>query len=332
MRATVRDVAKRAGVSPKTVSNVVNGTFPVSPDTRMRVEEALAALDYVPNLSARGLRNGRTGVIAVALPDLANSYSSELAHHFVVAAGQRGLSVQFEETGGGADRERELLSKARAQLIDGLVLNPVLLENSAVQRGVFLPPVVLIGEVDQPLADHVWFDNVAACCEMTTLLAEEGHRKIAVLGMMPSESARLRLRGYAHAMAQVGLATPPELVIPSDDWTLAGGAAAIRQHLAAHPLPEAIMCFTDSLALGVLHALWADGYLVPDDVSVTGYDDVVEAGYAVPSLTTVHFDRQAYAEQALDLLIHRIADVDRPISSVTLPHLIVRRHSTRVRR
>ena len=141
----------RAGVSPKTVSNVVNGTFPVKPQTRSRVERAQVELDYVPNLSARGLRNGRTGVVALALPDLAPSYSGELAHHFVVAAQKRGLNVQIEETAWGDQREHELLSRARAQLIDGLILNPVLLETSAVQRGASLPPVVLIGEVDQPL-------------------------------------------------------------------------------------------------------------------------------------------------------------------------------------
>src|SRR3954454_6622205 len=99
MRATVRDVAARAGVSPKTVSNVLNGTFRVTPETRAKVEEAMAALDYVPNLSARGLRNGRTGMIAVSLPDLRMSYSAEMLHHFVAAAGVRGLHVQIEESG-----------------------------------------------------------------------------------------------------------------------------------------------------------------------------------------------------------------------------------------
>lgn len=331
MRATVRDVARRAGVSPKTVSNVVNGTFPVSPDTRTKVEEALAALDYVPNLSARGLRNGRSGVIALALPDLATSYSSELAHYFVRAAGAVGLSVQVEETGGGADRERDLLSRARAQLVDGLILNPVLLENSAVQRGVSLPPVVLIGEVDQPLADHVWIDNVSAGSEMTRLLLDEGHRRIAVLGVMESESSRLRLAGYRQAMTAAGLVEAPELLIPTDEWTLAGGAAAIRGYLSQHPLPDAIFCFTDSLAMGALSALWADGHRVPDDVSLVGYDDVVEAAYAVPALTTVHVDKRTYADRALELLVRRIAEPDRPVSSLTVPYSVVRRDSTRSR-
>jgi DNA-binding LacI/PurR family transcriptional regulator len=331
VRATVRDVARRAGVSPKTVSNVVNGTFPVSPQTRTRVEEALSALDYVPNLSARGLRNGRTGVIALALPDLATSYSAEMAHHFVVAAGERGLSVQIEETSGGADRERELLSRARAQLIDGLVLNPVRLETTAVQRGVSLPPVVLIGEVDQPLADHVWIDNVAACREMTDLLISQGHRRIAVLGTMQSESSRLRLQGYRESLARAGIKADPTLSIGTNDWTPAGGAAAMHRFLASNELPDAIFCFTDSLAIGALSVLWAEGHRVPDDVSVVGYDDVAAATYAVPALTTVGFDRRYLVDAALNLLIDRIQDNDRATSSLIVPHEIIPRKSTRSR-
>ncbi|MGI8767591.1 MAG: LacI family DNA-binding transcriptional regulator, partial [Propionibacteriaceae bacterium] len=120
MRATIKDVARRAGVSPKTVSDVMNLTSPVTPPVRARVEEAIATLGYVPNLSARGLRNGRTGLIALALPDLSTWYSAEMAHHFVQAAGRRGLSVQIEETGISGDRERQLVSRTRAHLIDGL--------------------------------------------------------------------------------------------------------------------------------------------------------------------------------------------------------------------
>jgi DNA-binding LacI/PurR family transcriptional regulator len=332
MRATVRDVAHRASVSPKTVSNVVNGTFPVSATTRRRVERAMAELDYVPNLAARGLRNGNSGLIALALPDLGTAYSAEMAHHLVAAAARRGLSVQIEETAGGAERERQLLSRARAQLIDGMVLNPVLLETTAVQRGVSLPPVVLIGEVDQPVADHVWIDNPAAAQEMTALLVAEGHRRIAAVGKMESETSRLRLQGYRAALAEAGLERDVGLEIETNDYTSAGGAAALRSFLAHSDPPEAIFCFTDALALGVLSALWSAGLRVPDDVSVVGYDNVAEVQYSVPPLTTLHFDRAELAEAALTLLMARIADPDRPIQNLTVPHSVAHRASTRRRR
>ncbi len=331
MRATVRDVARRAQVSPKTVSNVVNGTSPVSPLTRQRVEIALAELDYVPNLSARGLRNGRTGVIALALPDLSTPYSASITRAFVDLAGQRQLTIQIEESAGSPEREAQLLSRARLQLVDGLVLNPVLLETSAVRPGVALPPVVMIGEVEQPAVDHLWTDNVTAIREMTTLLLAEGHRRVALLGRMHSASYQLRVRGYHEALGEAGLSADPGLEIPVDAWTSADGAAAVHQHLEHHPLPDAIVCCTDTLAMGVLSALWRRGYRVPDDVSVTGYDDIPEASFTVPPLTTVSFDRAAIAGAALDLLAQRIAEPGRLRTSQMMAHRIVRRQSTRTR-
>ncbi|MGI8457422.1 MAG: LacI family DNA-binding transcriptional regulator [Propionibacteriaceae bacterium] len=328
MRATVRDVAHLAGVSPKTVSNVVNGLVRVSPTTREKVEKALAALDYVPNLSARGLRNGRTGVIALAMPDLSTPYAAEIAHHIVLEAAVRGWSVQIEETGkGSAAREAELLSRASEHLVDGLILNPVLLETSAVQRGVSLPPVVLIGEVDQPIADHVWVDNVTAARAMTELLISSGHRRIAVLGSMRAETARLRTAGYLAALREAGRRRDPRLEIACTVWTAAGAAAAMDQWLQTNEPPDGLFCFTDSMALGALHALALAGLRVPVDVSVVGYDDVPESAYFAPALTTVSFDKRDFACSALDLLADRIGSPSDATVSKTIPFTIVERAS-----
>jgi DNA-binding LacI/PurR family transcriptional regulator len=318
-------------VSPKTVSNVLNGTFRVSPDTRQRVEEAMLALDYVPNLSARGLRNGRTGMIAVALPDLRMSYSAEMCTYFVEAAAQRGLHVQLEQTGESKEREAELMSRARAQLVDGLILNPVLLETTAVQRGVALPPVVLIGEVDQPIVDHVWIDNVAAIREITELLIDQGHCRIAIFGAGPMATAQLRLKGYWQALEAAGITADASLEIGCRRWNSPGAADSFGEYLDQHPVPEAVVCMTDSLAMGVISALHARGLSVPEDVSVVGYDNITDSATTIPPLTTIDFDKQLFAETAIQVLTDRIADPGKPIMSVTLPHQIVRRSSTRQR-
>ncbi|WP_035780126.1 LacI family DNA-binding transcriptional regulator, partial [Arthrobacter sp. H14] len=207
MRPTVKDVAQRAGVSPKTVSNVVTGIITVSPGTRARVEKALQELNYVPNHSARSLRNGRSGLIGLALPDLSTPYSAELAHHVVEVAHERGWGVQIEETGFDPQREFELMSKARTNIIDGLILNPVVLDESAVKLGVALPPVVLLGEVNQHITDRVWVDNLAAARDMTLTLAADGRRRIAVLGTTDhrnSASAQVRTEGYRQGLEQAG--------------------------------------------------------------------------------------------------------------------------------
>ena len=327
-RATVKDVAARAGVSPKTVSNVMNATFPVAPATRERVERAMAELDYVPNFSARGLRNGRTGMIALALPELNTAYSAEMAHHFVNAARGKGWAIQIEETKGGTAPEHELLHKGRAHLVDGLILNPISLETSAIQPGVVLPPVVVIGEVDQPIADHVWIDNVAATSAMVTHLVTTGRRRIAAVGAMDSESARLRLRGYRDGLAAAGLPHDPDLEVITTGWGPSGADGTVGALLARAPDVDALCCFTDALAMGALHALSGTDRRVPDDIAVAGYDDVWESAYFVPALTTLGSDKAELARTAIDLLEARIADPTRPTQTVTLPYDLVVRDST----
>ena len=230
MRATVKDVAKLAGVSPKTVSNVINGVVFVRPETRARVEQAVSELDYVPNMSARGLRNGRSGMIGLALPDLLRPYSAEITHLVVELAHKRGWGVQIEQTAAEPEREFELLSKARAHLVDGLILNPINLDDSAVMTAGPLPPVVLIGDVDQDVVSQVAIDNVGAAKDMVRHLLDQGCRRIAAVGTPESPSgssgagalggsagvtgtaaARLRTTGYHEALAEAGIARRPRV-------------------------------------------------------------------------------------------------------------------------
>ena len=331
MRATVKDVARLAGVSPKTVSNVMNGIVPVSGPTRVKVERAMAELDYVPNLSARGLRNGRSGVIALALPDLGTPYSAEIAHSVVEVAHKQGWSVQIEETGSDPAREYELMSRARSNLIDGLILNPVVLDESAVKVGVALPPVVLLGEVSQKLADRVWVDSVAAARDMTLVLGRTGRRRIAVLGAAEgrgSAAAVLRTRGYHAALKEIGIARDDSLIIRCEKWSPDTAAKALSTYLDSHPLPEALFCFTDSMAIGALSVLWKRGIRVPDNVAVAGFDDIADAQYAVPSLTTVSFDKRQVAGEALRLLTQRMGDREGPQRVVAIDYRIVEREST----
>lgn len=328
MRVTIKQVALRAGVSPKTVSDVMNGTSPVTARTRARVEEAIATLDYVPNLSARGLRNGRSGLIALALPDLSTWYSGEMAHFFVEAAARRGLGVQIEETGISGERERQLVSRARAHQIDGLILNTVLLESVPDTSNSTLPPTVFIGEVSQKVADHVWIDNVTASREIVEFLISRGHRRIAALGGSASESARLRCEGYRQAVDAAGL---PALELGCDVWRPEGAYSTVVDHLSTREAPDAIYCFTDSMAFGAMSALHASGYSVPQDVSVVGYDNCADGRFTNPPLTSIDFDKASYAETALRLLTSRIAEPDRPTEFVTVSHRIEHRGSVRSR-
>ncbi|MCU1526821.1 MAG: LacI family transcriptional regulator [Frondihabitans sp.] len=335
MRATVRDVATRAGVSPKTVSNVINGIVYVRPETRERVEAAVAELQYVPNLSARGLRNGRTGAIAIAFPDLSTPYSAEMIHWFVELAHERGWSIQLEQTGARPERERELLVRGREHLVDGLVLNPITIEASAIVGADSLPPVVVIGEVEQHLVDQVCVDSVAAARDMTQHLIDSGHRRIAVVGAagpaFDSATARQRTRGYREALAANGIPLDPALELVCVGWVPGNARDVVTTAVTSGVEIDAYFCFTDSMAIGVLSALDALGKSVPDDVSVTGFDDIDDGRYVVPALTTVAFDKRAFASQTLALLAERVADRSLEPRLVNIPHRIEQRASDRSR-
>ncbi|WP_407359820.1 LacI family DNA-binding transcriptional regulator [Microbacterium sp. LBN7] len=332
-RATMRDVAALAGVSIKTVSNVVTGTVAVREETRAKVESAMTQLDFVPNLSARGLRKGRSGIIAVALPDLATAFSAELLHRIVEAAHDRGLAVQIEETASVPEREKELVSRARAHLVDGLILNPIRLEDSVIKYSDRLPPLVVIGEVEQNRTDHVRIDSRMAAADATRHVLSRGARRIAVVGAdddpsVATATSRLRLEGVHDALREAGIPRDPALEVNRLPWSMSGGADAARTLLARGVAFDAIVAFTDSLALGALHTLHDHGIRVPDDVIVTGFDDVEFSKYTSPALTSVAFDRRAFAEAALGLLESRMDDRSTPPRSLTLSHHLLERAST----
>ena len=334
----MKDVAALAEVSPKTVSNVMNGVIPVAPATRERVERAIERLGYVPNLSARGLRSGRTGIVALVVPELRTPFAAELTHEFVELAHARGLAVQIEQSWGDPDRTSELVSAARRQLVDGVVINPITQEESAL----LLPaqpldvPLVAIGEVAQQDVDRVCVDSVDAARRMTALLLELGHRRIALVGApgggSDTDTGRLRRDGYRRALADAGLPVDTALERPCASWTPRGGAEAVRRLLNEGVAVDAVFCCTDSLAIGALSALWAAGVRVPQDVGVAGFDDIADSEFASPPLTTVHFDRRAYAEAALDRLLVRIAGGDEPPQRIVIPSRIVQRSSVLDRR
>lgn len=329
----MKDVAALAGVSPKTVSNVVTGTVAVREETRARVEAAMVELDFVPNLSARGLRNGRSGTIAVALPDLGTAYSAQLVHRIVAAAHDRGLAVQVEETATEPEREKELLSRARAHLIDGLILNPIRLEDSIVKYADRLPPLVVIGEVEQNRADHVRIDSRLAAAEATRHVIARGARRIAVIGAdddpsFETATSRLRLAGVHDALREAGIARDQRLEVNLLPWTMAGGAEAAHVLLAREVDFDAVVAFTDSIAFGAMHTLHEAGIRVPDDVIVTGFDNVELSAFTSPSLTTVAFDLGDFAEAALSLLESRMDDRTAPPRGLILPHRLIARAST----
>jgi DNA-binding LacI/PurR family transcriptional regulator len=270
----------------------------------------------------------------VALPDLGTAYSSELLHALVEAAHARGFSVQIEETANKPQRERELISRAQAHRVDGLILNPIRLEDTTVTSLEGLPPVVVIGEVEQHAVDSVVVDNRAATAAMTQHLLDRGGRRLAVIGGsidgsgLNSATSRVRLEGVLQALDLAGLELDPELAISPTAWSTDDAAQATEALLAKNIDFDAIMAFTDSMALGILSVLHRHGIRVPEDVLVTGFDDVQLSSFVVPSLTTVQVSIPGLAESALSLLTDRIGGFSAGPRMRTQPFSIIQRDSS----
>lgn len=328
-RTTLKDVADRVGVSAKTVSNVVNGTGWVTDELRERVRAALVELGYRPNAAARQLRSGRSGMIALAIPELSQPYFAELAAELVRAAQERSITVLVNQTDGRADAERRISDGIDAPVMDGLIMSPLALGARDLEGRLDTTPLVLLGEhIGESAFPHVTVDNTAAAKAATAHLLEQGCRRIAAIGAQssgPNETSLLRLAGYSAALEEAGIDVDDRLVAYVDEYHRADGAAAARRLIDAGVDFDGVFAFNDLLALGAMHVLVTSGIRVPDDVAVIGFDDIDEARYSTPTLSSVAPDTAALARKAIDLLFE-----DPPTQGIhTVGHTIAHRASTR---
>jgi len=299
------DVARHAGVSQRTVSNVVNNYVHVSPTTRARVQASLDALGYRPNTAARRLRTGRTGTVTLAVPTFRERYFADLAEAVIAAARRRGTTVLVETTGGRREVEIELLHGGGDILTDGVIMSAVALgredERDLRDRK---SPVVLVGDREPGSEiDHVGIRNREAAQAAVTHLLETGRRRILLLGANngPRRSYQLRRQGYQAALKKHGIDVDPQLVIECG-WTTAEASGAVSHLVEAGRIPDGIFAMNDSAALGALRALTRAGIDVPGEVAVIGFDDIVESSLSTPTLSTVAPLLDDIAGMALDLL------------------------------
>jgi len=330
MRATIEDVAARAGVSIATVSHVLNRTRFVSPELTERVLAAVRDLDYEPDPVARGLRNRSTNLVALVIPDITNPYFPAFARGAQDVVAEHGYAAIVCNTDRNPDREREFLHMLRRQRVEGIILNP-----AGAAADEILPiqasgiAIVLLGEqINHPKFDAVMIDNVQAAFDMVSYLIKRGHRRIAHLaGWQTIISGRQRLQGYRRALEMHGLAVDNTLVIEGP-WTKSGGSEAMRRLLAVRPLPTAVFAANDLMAIGAMIAVQQAGLKIPDDVAVAGFDDIEEAGCVAPALTTVNQPKYEIGRRAAQILLRRLhKEGPRKRQRVVLPHQLVIRAS-----
>jgi LacI family repressor for deo operon, udp, cdd, tsx, nupC, and nupG len=334
MVVTLKDVARHANVSIQTVSNVINGREAhVSVRTRILVLNAINDLKYRPNLAARHLRNAPVGVLALAIPDLNNPYFSDIATLVISVAAEHGYAVLVDHT--FADRTHEAMAAngLRPHLVDGVILDPQsLLPDDLEPREDSIPTVLLGERVYGNLRDHVAIDNVAIAREATAHLIQIGRKRIGTIGMQEVSTRGapgMRLQGYVEALKAAGVPQRMELAIPAYSWLRADGVRGMRRLLSRPDPPDAVFCFNDLMALGAMFAAREAGFQVPQDIAVVGIDDIEEARFSNPTLTTGAPDKDAIARAAVGMLIGRIdgSRTGEP-ELVTPPARLILREST----
>ncbi|UFU06750.1 LacI family DNA-binding transcriptional regulator [Ruania halotolerans] len=333
-RVRQSDVAAHAGVSAKTVSNVLHDHPYVSASTRAKVEASLVALGYRVNLSARALASDRTGFIALAIPGLDNPYYSELAGHVMDAAAQHDWIVLIEQTRSSAELETAVVRGGGAQLVDGVILQPDSTSQAELTDRFAHHNLVLIGEGGATASsDHVTTDAVAAAREVVEHLLAQGRTRIATLGIQPQDRANaseLRYRGFCQALDAAGLSVRSDYLTPLARSRRPEAAAAVDGLLALPEPPDAILCFNDLVGSGALARLRERGINVPNDIAVAGFDDNEESRFTAPPLTSVSWDLEALAQRCVERLFarSRSGDAHLPPVRTVIGHRLVVREST----
>lgn len=329
-RGGIREVAREAGVSISTVSNVLNKPHMVAAPTRARVEEVARRLGYVPNASARHLRDGGGKCVGAIFLDLANPYYTELARGMEDRLAQDDCLLIVCSSDKEPDREQRYLRMLRDRGVEAILVTPAEDDVAPLEDFARGTPVVLL---DRPRPDSsrcsVHVDDVAGGRLAARHLLDQGHRRIAfVNGPHTIHACADRSRGLKQALSAAGVDPDAGLLeVTTTMQTADGGEAALEQVLAEPDAPTAVFCVNDLVALGVIRGLLQRGLRTPDDIAVIGYDDVEFASMLTVPLTSIRQPQYELGRAAAELLLAEAASGGRHRHRSVLfrPELVVRR-------
>lgn len=329
---TMSDVARQAGVSVMTVSNVLNERLPVGAPTRARVLAAVEELGYEVNLTARHLRAGRTDTVALIVPSV-HDYFGEVADEIAPLVEAQGRHLVLERTSASPESEMESISVARLQLYDGVLLSVASLDREQLGRVRTAKPIVLLGERDTPERfDHVRLANEEGARLGTAHMIERGSRRILALGCTLDQAHTMasdRRVGWETAHRDAGLPVDERYVVPIPTYSSDGARRTVLDVVASGLPFDGIFAATDVIALGAVAALADSRLRVPDDVQLVGFDNLEVSRFVPPGITSVDPNHRELAQHAVGLLHRRMAGSVGPAEHVVVPVSLVVRGSTR---
>ena len=322
----IKDVAKRAGVSISTVSNVLNKSKYVSPELRKRVEEAVEALSYEVDPIARSMKNNKTGIIGVITEDMCGVFYPYVVKGINSVAAAKGYQIVICDTQtaygdeAGMQRERDVFRKLISSRVDGIIFATMVPDEEEekyfaeirrdANRYKNIPMVSVERNLTNVGIDSVYFDAYNNAKNAVQHLIDCGCKKIChITGAMVLEIAQERVKGYRDCMAENGLPVEEKMIVQGD-YSHQSGYTAVKVLLENVPDVDGIFCANDQMAIGTMRYLKEIGKRIPQDIKLIGYDDVFLAGVVEPSLSTIHIQKKHAGIEAAKILIKRIESAE----------------------
>ncbi|MEY0415322.1 ribose operon transcriptional repressor RbsR [Providencia rettgeri] len=330
--ATMKDVARLAGVSTSTVSHVINQNRYVSESITTRVKNAIEELNYAPSALARSLKMNRTNTIGMLLTTSNNPFYAEVVRGVERSCYERGYSLILCNTEGDLQRMNHSLETLLQKRVDGLLIMCTEVQGpskNVLARYPAVPTVMMDRSPFESDGDIIQDNSFLGGEIATRYLIESGFTRIAcIAGPQDKSPARARHQGFIQAMTDGGINIYDDYIIFSD-FEFAGGFESMNKLLSLPVPPEAIFAGNDAMAVGAYQAIYQKGLKVPDDISIIGYDDIDLSPYMIPPLTTIHQPKDKLGQQAVDQLIYRMDNPEAKASVLVLTPELIERQSVK---
>lgn len=326
--ATMKDIARLAGVSTSTVSHVINKSRFVSDEIAERVNNAALQLNYAPSALARSLKMNRTKTIGMLVTTSTNPFFGEVVKGVERSCYHQGYNLILCNTEGDNQRMKASINTLLQKRVDGLLLMCSTLEGERLDVFDRYPDIPIVVMDWGPIlfaSDKIQDNSLQGGYMAAKHLIECGHKEIGcITGPLIRHQAQMRYEGYKRALAEAGIAINPDWIVESD-FECEGGYQAFEKLYERGKLPSALFVSNDMMAMGVIQAASQRGLRVPDDLSLIGYDDVHIAKFMTPALTTIHQPKYRLGKAAIDTLLYRLENPDTTAQIVQLePTLMVR--------
>ncbi len=306
MQVTVKDIARKAGVSHSTVSRALHSNPLISDDTTQRIQQIASELGYLPSAAARALKTNRSQVLGVILSNVDDPFFSEILQGIEENVQRSGYSLFIAAGHRDPEREREIAQAMVQHRVDGVIICSTTFSEEQsrqfLQYGV--PIVVVNNQAAEDFRYSIYHDDVDGSRQVTHHLIELGHRRIAYIGNSLSGRTTLdRLTGFRQEMDAAGLVVPEQFILEVPGGGAEQGREVVNHFLRLSERPTALVCFNDMMAIGVLKELQNAGLRAPEDISITGFDNIVFSAYTNPPLTTLDQPKRFIGAEAARLLL-----------------------------